>query len=78
MKTLEFSITWDRLNYGEFPTEEVKEADSNMSISFEKISNFQRKVTFKTLIENHESELEVAYTIGTFVHSIVRRKQAVL
>jgi hypothetical protein len=78
MKNLEFSITWDRLNYGEFPTEEVKEADSNMSISFEKVSNFQRKVTFKTLIEEHESELEVAYTIGTFVHSIVRRKQAVL
>ncbi len=39
MKNLEFSITWDRLNYGEFPTEEAKEADSNMSISFEKINN---------------------------------------
>ena len=78
MKALKFSITWDRMNYGEFPYDEVKEADPNMKICSKKISNFQRRISFSTLIEDNESELEVAYTIRNFVHSIVRRKQAIV
>ena len=70
MKNFELTIKWDRLRQGDFPIEEFKKTDTNAEIIIEKVSNFKQKVTIKTLIEDDDNELEVAYEIGSYLHSI--------
>ena len=72
MKNFTLTIKWDRLRQGEFPTEEFKKAsNANTEIIIEKITNFQQKVTIKTVIDDNENELELAYEIGSYIHSIL-------
>ena len=70
MKNFTLTIKWDRLRQGDFPTEDIKKTDTNATISIEKVSNFKEKITITTLIEEEENELEVAYEIGSYIHSI--------
>jgi hypothetical protein len=73
MKNFELTIKWDRIRQGEFPTEEIKQIDNITKINVEKLSAFKQKVTIKTLIEENENELEVAYELGGYIHSITSR-----
>lgn len=70
MKSFELTIKWDRLRQGDFPTEEFKQTDKNADFSIERLNMFKEKITIKTLIEEEENELEIAYEIGNFLHSI--------
>ena len=74
MKNFTLTLKWDRLRQGDFPIETFKKTDTNANISVEKVSNFKEKVTITTLIEENENELEVAYEIGSYLHSITMNK----
>jgi len=76
MKKFELKIKWDRLRQGEFPLEEFKEIDNNAEINIEKLGALTERITISTLIEEEENELEIAYEIGGYLHSITARRYA--
>ena len=61
-----FTITWDRVRYGEFPLEDLKKYAIYAEI--EKTAEvFIEKITVKFTIDDTVNPLYVAYQIGQYI-----------
>ena len=89
MKRISIPIYHDRLFYGPFPKDEVLKVyndatietfNGQMEITIEKCdipngSPFTDKVTISADINDSDNELEVAYSIGSFVGTLLSSKR---
>ena len=76
MKEFKLNFNWDRLRQGDFPSDKLKDMDSNLTITKETLPKFKERITIQTLIDDNESDLEIAYELGAFIHSLQSNLQA--
>ena len=74
MKPLKITIDWDRIRQGEFPGKELKECDSEMQITIERVSALKQKITLETNIPDEEEINNVSYEIGSLIGTIVANR----
>ena len=69
-KKFSLVIEWDKLRYGAFPTDVVRDCDPKMSINISSAVKFKQHVRIETEIPEDADSNQIAFELGALVGTL--------